>query len=584
LPAKIAFPTRPRPSSSRIGVTVVLLLLLGTAIWSMIALRINIASFVDGYANAIAFLKRTVPLDFPPLPELWPMIGQTLAITVVGTALSFALSVPLALLAAENTTINKIIRLGGRGLIVVARALPEIVLAMFFLRVFGLGALPGILALGLHSVGMVAKLLTDASEELDPGPREALRAVGATRLQQIAGAIIPELRPAMVATVLHRFDINLRGSVLLGFVGVGGIGLEIASALNTLNYRRGLALTSILLALCVATELISGMIRTALLGRDYRRGKPTLTSRLSRRIRGRRRPTERNLPARPDQPRAVTGGWVHGPTSGAAPGSVALSRVSPPWNAVRIRGAVWIGLTLGILLASLMGSQITFQQLADGLAKGLQALGLYLPPGTGGIFGELLASMAQTVQMAMAGTLIGLVMALPIGVLAARNVSPSPRVATLFRVLIVCVRAIPGLIIGIVFVVITGLGSVAGALALSIGAIGFLSKIIADSIEETDIRVQEAIRAAGAHGRQIFFAATIRQAAPSIASHVMHQFDNDIRGATGLGVIGAGGIGYYMMNAQRVLQYDVVTSCMLMILVSILAVEALALWTRHEVK
>lgn len=538
----------------------------------MIALRINVASFIDGYANTVAFLRRTVPLDFPPLNEIGAMVGQTLAIVVLGTALSYVLSVPVALLAAQNTTINKITRIGGRVLTVGARALPELIIAMFFLRVFGLGALPGILALGLHSVGMVAKLFTDAIEELDPGPREALRATGATGLQQITGAILPELRPAMVATVLHRFDINLRGSVILGFVGVGGIGLELASALNTMNYPRGLAITVILLVLCLGTELLSGIIRTALLGhtRDRRRSPINrAVAALTARIRN-------PIPGTPQAPRTRT-------HRGRA-ATPDLTRISPPWDRARVGRTIWIAVAIAVGVASLIGADIDLGQVRDGLGKGLYALGLYLPPGTGGIADKLAFSMLETVQMALAGTLLGLVLAIPVGVLAARNVAPTPRIAAGFRVLIVCIRSIPGLVIGICFVVITGLGAAAGALALAIGAIGFLSKIIADSIEETDVRVQQALRAGGADRGQVFIAATLRQSASAVVSHILHNFDNDIRAATSLGVIGAGGIGYYMVNANRVMQFDVVTTCMLMILVTILAVEALSIWTRREVR
>lgn len=106
-------------------------------------------------------------------------------------------------------------------------------LAIVFLRMFGLGATAGILAMGIHSVGMVGKLYADAIEELDDGPRESIESAGGSRGQQIFSAIPQVLLPQIVATALHRFDINLRTSVLLGYVGVGGIGLAIADALRT---------------------------------------------------------------------------------------------------------------------------------------------------------------------------------------------------------------------------------------------------------------------------------------------------------------------------------------------------------------
>lgn len=562
----VRFPSRPRTPRGHLIMNVVLLGLLGAAIWSIVDLKINLATMIDGIDYAIAFLRRVVPLDFPPPGEILTMVGQTLAIVVCATVLSVLLSVPVALLAARNTTINTVTRGGARVIIVVARALPELILAMFFLRVFGLGALAGVLALGLHSVGMVAKLYADAIEELDPGPREAVRATGATGLQQLTGAILPRLGPALVATALHRFDINLRGSVILGFVGVGGIGLELAGGLNTMNYRRGLALAMILLVICLITELLSGLIRMALLGRTASRRSPLAWVRRLR-----------------DRADRASGGWVRGAAPSPAPGGGAAGRVSPPWNAERVGRTLSYLLTAFVIGASLAGAQITPEQIAGGLQQALHISSLYLPPGLGGIGDKLFAAMVETVQMGLAGTLIGLVTAIPIGVLAARNVAPRPGIATFCRVIIVGVRAFPDLIIAICIVVITGLGPVAGALALSFGAVGFLSKIIADSIEETDVAVQEAVRSTGGGGLQVFGAATLRQAAPSVVAHVMHQLDVNVRGATNLGVVGAGGIGYYMTNANRVLNYQVVTSCMIMILVVILAIEALAIWVRRRV-
>jgi phosphonate transport system permease protein len=569
--APVEFPRRPPTPFGHRAMNVVLLGLLGAAIWSIIDLKINLATMIDGTGYAVAFLSRVVPLDFPPLGEIVTMVGQTLAIVVCATVLSVLLSVPVALLAARNTTINNVTRGGARVLIVVARALPELILAMVFLRIFGLGAIAGILALGLHSVGMVGKLYADAIEELDPGPREALRATGATRLQQITGAILPPLGPAFVATALHRFDINLRGSVILGFVGVGGIGLEIAGALNTMNYRRGLALAMILLVICVITEVLSGLIRMALLGRTAQRRSPLDWIRRAR-----------------DRADRRSGSWVTGSGADHRPGSPGPTesghrRLSQPWTGSRVRRTISYALTAAVIGASLAGAELSLEQIAGGLQQAAHILSLYIPPGLGGIGDKLFAAMVETVQMGLAGTLIGLVTAIPIGILAARNVAPRPGIATCCRMLIVGVRAFPDLIIAICIVVLTGLGPVAGALALSFGAVGFLSKIIADSIEETDIGVQEAVRSSGGDGPQVFVAATLRQAAPSVVAHVMHQLDVNVRGATNLGVVGAGGIGYYMTNANRVLNYQVVTSCMIMILVVILAIEALAIWVRRRV-
>lgn len=569
----------------------------GLSIWSVFALDITPATFVRGYDNAVDFLGRTVPFTFPPAAELWGMIGQTLAIVVLATVLGFGLSVPMALLAASNTTPHPVVRHLARLGIVVLRAVPDFIVAVFLVRVFGLGTLPGILALGIGSVGMMGKLYADAIEEVDPGPVEALRAAGAGRLQQILGGVLPQIRPQLVATALHAFDINLRGSILLGFVGVSGIGMYISAALDTMNYPRGMGLTVVLLVLCLLGELASGLLRRQMLG--AKGASTTNRSALSRWF--------HSL-----LPQLTERGWLRGGTAegdaevassstdssvdGSATGSTRTShgailrtargtaRLTPPWDRQRKRSTTWQILLGALIVVSLLASGITLDQLSGGLAKGLETLGMYLPPDTADIGDKLFATMIETIQMGLAGTLLGIIVAIPLGLLSANNIVRNRTVTGITRAAVVAIRAIPDIIIGIAFVVITGLGSTAGALALTIGSIGFFSKVIADSMEEVDIRVQDAVRTSGAGGTQIFFGATLHQVMPALAGHTMHQLDRNIRGATGLGIIGAGGIGFYLNNAQRVLEYGVVTTSVILIVLVVMLSEGLAIWTRREVK
>lgn len=555
-----------RPSPRGIGVTVVLTVWLVASLWSVAALQLNVATFVDSLGNAVDFVSRIFPLDFPPFGELMRMTGQTLAIVTCATALSVALSVPVSLAAARNTSRSAGMRWAARAVVVVTRAIPEIVLAILFLRLFGLGPVAGILALGIHSVGMVGKMYADAIEDTDAGPRDALRAAGATWGQQITGAVLPQAAPAFVATALHRFDINLRASVILGYVGVSGIGMELSLAMKTLDYQRGMALALFVMALCIVVEMISGAVRRSLLGQAAT-ARPGLRARIAGRV-GR-----------------ATGGWVD-----AAPGSTPAQalrtadgryRISPPWTPARVRRVSYITMTVLVLLAATWGADLDLSRMGDGFSTLWSTLGLFVPPSTGGIGGELVDQLIVTVQIALAATFLGLVLAVPIGVLAARNVAPTPGIARFFRIVIVVVRGIPDLIFAIIFIVITGLGATAGALALSVGAVGLLGKLIADSLEESDVRVQHAVAAGGATRIQVFGAATLRQCAPPLVAHLFYQLDVNIRAATLLGVVGAGGIGFYLMNAARVLQFDVVTTIVLMVFAVVMAVEGVAMWMRR---
>lgn len=561
--AGVPLPARPRPDKNRIAAWSALVVLLGAGIWSVAELEINVSSMMLSLDNAANFVSRMFPLDFPPLGELLVMTGQTLAIVVVATVLAVALSLPVAIFAAANTTSGPLMRGASRTIIVVCRAVPDLIFAIVLFRLFGLGALPGILALGLHSIGMIGKLYADAIEELEGGPSEAVRSAGGGRLQWITSTVIPQVMPQLIATALHRFDINLRSSVLLGYVGVGGIGLELANALRTMQYQRGMALALIILLLCIGLELLSGAIRASLLGRvsTERRGLMGFIDR-------------------------VAAAWITAPRAGhelqrRRDGRV---RIAPPWDSERIRRFAGVALTITVVALATLYADMDFSSLVAGLSGLPQLMGEFFPPSPQDMLGTLLEAILVTIQIGLAATLLGLVLAVPIGIFAARNVAPSAGVANLFRTIIVTVRGLPELILAIVFIVITGLGPVPGTLALAIGSVGLLGKLVADSLEETDVRVQDAVRASGATSTQVFFAATLRQAAPQFIAHVLYQLDVNIRSATLLGIVGAGGIGFYLLNASRVLEFDVVAFIIIMVIVTVLAVEALAAWTRRALR
>jgi phosphonate transport system permease protein len=555
---------RIRPRSAQALPHLSLLALAVTACWAVVDLRINVATLVDGAHNAVAFTGRMLPLDFPPAAEVARLAYETLSMALSATLLSLVLSVPLSLLAARTITPNTSLRATARSVIVLARAVPDVIMAIAAVRVFGLGATAGVIAMGLHSVGMVGKLYADALEETSQSPRRALRAAGASYPQELVAGVLPQVLPSFIATALHRLDINLRSSVLLGFVGVGGIGFEIAQSFQRLAYHRGMALAVVVLTLCLTMELLSGTIRHALL-RNVVAEKGTRRNRATGRRRGREHDHE--------SPATATG-------TSAAPTPV-WNAVSRPWNAARFRRWGYAILTAVVVIAGVRGAELSPQRLATGLADLPSVLGSYLPPTAPGGMAGLYDALWITVKTALAGTLLGMVLAVPVGVLAARNTSPSPDVAKVFRTFTVAVRGIPEIVLAIVLVVVTGLGPVAGALALSIGSLGLLGKLVADSLEELDPGPSRALVATGASGRQVFFAADFPRVLPALLGHTLYQLDVNIRSATLLGVVGAGGIGFELLNAARVLEFGLVTTIVLLLLAVTLLVEAFAMWIRR---
>ncbi|MCD2440801.1 ABC transporter permease subunit [Agromyces sp. SYSU K20354] len=492
-----------------------------------------------------------------------------------GTVLAAVVSVPVAYIAAANTTPGRGWQALGRFVTVLTRAIPDVVLAMVFVLIFSLGTLPGILAIGIHSIGMISKLFADAIEQIDEGPRRAIRAAGGSRLQEFASGILPQVLPSWVATVLHRNDINLRGSVILGYVGVAGLGLEMSFAFKSLDYGLGLGIALVMFALCVIMEVVSSVVRAAMLGiQPTGRGLGDRVARLAGRA------TAGRVAIAGD--RIGTSVGLDTPPSSATRPAALAAALHRPWDAVRIRNTVWAWMALAILVGSVIVCDIQWGDLITVWAKIPEIAVLFWPPDFGSYdAATMFGAMAQTIGIALAATLLSLVFSIVIGSLAARNVAPNGATRTSMRLLLVTIRGIPEVILAIVLIVITGLGTQAGTIALAFGGVGLLGKLIADSFEEVKSGPERALRAAGASRSQVYASATLAQGTPALIGHGFYLLDTNIRAATILGIVGGGGIGYYLLNAGQGSNYQMVTAIVLMILATVLLVEGIAVWMRR---
>jgi phosphonate transport system permease protein len=207
------------------------------------------------------FSRMFLPPDWSFLEIAVEAMIVTIAIAWIGTLLGALLSLPMGFLAARNVsggTVSMIARL----ILDAIRAVPELVLALVvFIPIAGLGPVAGALAIGIHSIGTLGKLTSEAVESIDDGPVEAARAVGGGRLAVQRWGVLPQVLPEIVAFWLYRFEINIRAAGVLGLVGAGGIGALLA---NTLSYRRWDKAGMAVLVIIVATILIdqaSGWVR-----------------------------------------------------------------------------------------------------------------------------------------------------------------------------------------------------------------------------------------------------------------------------------------------------------------------------------
>jgi phosphonate transport system permease protein len=183
---------------------------------------------------------------------------------VAGTALAVLLSLQIALLSAHNTSPNVVIYRGARLILNLLRSVPELIMGIIFVAMVGFGALPGVLALGLHSVGMVGKFFAESIEHVDPKPIEAARAAGATPFQVIWHAVLPQVMPQLADTTIYRWEYNFRASTVLGAVGAGGIGFELIAALRILEYAQVSAILICILACVTVVDGLGAALRKAL--------------------------------------------------------------------------------------------------------------------------------------------------------------------------------------------------------------------------------------------------------------------------------------------------------------------------------
>lgn len=203
---------------------------------------------------------------FPPDFTRWqqwvgPMI-DTIAMSVAGTTLAVLFSLPLAFLAAKNTAPNRFIYTSARMVLNAFRAIPELIMGIIFVAAVGFGMLPGVLALGLHSVGMVGKFFAEAIEHAHPAPIEAAQAVGASRLQVVAHGVLPQVFAQFADVTMYRWEYNFRASTVMGMVGAGGIGTELVGSLRLLDYPQVCAILIVILVAVTIVDGLSGMLRT----------------------------------------------------------------------------------------------------------------------------------------------------------------------------------------------------------------------------------------------------------------------------------------------------------------------------------
>ena len=237
-----------------------------TYCWHLISEETIWFFVLDAPTQAADMASRMVPPKWGYMDQLWQPVWDTINIATLGTIMAVAIAVPVAFCAAHNTTPHaSLVRPVALFIIVSSRSINSLIWALMLVAIIGPGVLAGVIAIGLRSVGFVAKLLYEAIEEIDETQVEAVAATGASRAQQLAYGIAPQIAPAFAGISVFRWDINIRESTILGLVGAGGIGIQLEGSISTLAWTQVSVILLVILATVIVSEWVSAKVRHAII-------------------------------------------------------------------------------------------------------------------------------------------------------------------------------------------------------------------------------------------------------------------------------------------------------------------------------
>lgn len=254
----------PRTTHSAVSIVArTALLAVGGAIlvWAWHSAEMDPAQLVRDAGNMAELGKDFFRPDFSEWEFYLKSMLETLAIAIWGTLLAVLLGIPFALLSAGNIA-PAWVAFPVRRVMDALRAINELVFALIFIAAVGLGPFAGVLALFLHTTGVIAKLFSETVEAIDPGPVEGIRGTGATKLQEIVYGVIPQVLPLWISFTLYRFESNVRSATVIGIVGGGGIGMTFNETMRSFQYEPAGAILIIVVATVSLLDIVSQRIRT----------------------------------------------------------------------------------------------------------------------------------------------------------------------------------------------------------------------------------------------------------------------------------------------------------------------------------
>ena len=262
-----------------------IIIIVGVILSSKI-IDINSSRLLDGIPRLGDYVSQILPsLDSPSLlldsktegsiaywyfnlPKYLKLLFETFNMALLATLIGSSLALLLSFLAAKNTAPNSFIYFTTRRVLEFFRGVPEIIFAILFVWALGIGPIAGIIAMTLHTTGSLGKLFSEVDENSDIRPREALKASGGNWLSEMKFGLLPQVLPNLISYILLRFEINIRASTILGFVGAGGIGQELYLVINFNYYEEVSAIILLIIFTVISIDLLSGYLRKNVIEAD----------------------------------------------------------------------------------------------------------------------------------------------------------------------------------------------------------------------------------------------------------------------------------------------------------------------------
>ncbi|GAA5181953.1 phosphonate ABC transporter, permease protein PhnE [Niveibacterium umoris] len=450
---------------------------------------------------------------------------QTLAIATVGTLLALLIAVPLAIGSAVSLSISAIgpaesshwrtaVRQTLRALTLLLRGIPELVWALLFVRVFGLGPSAAVLALALTYGGMLAKVFGEILDSVDRRPAQAILAAGGSRFEALAYGLLPNAAAELISYTVYRWECALRAAVVMGLVGAGGLGQLMDQSMKAFNGGEIASILSAFLLLVLLSDALSSVLRR----------------------------------------------WM------AAAPAQGHQRWITAWGLVTLAGFVciasWrhIGLDLGALLSDRAGSDIA------------RFLREFIPPSQDpALLAKIGSGALETLATSLVGTLLAACMAVALALPAAGRNGTLPKALT--RFVLNLLRAVPELVWATLTVLAAGLGPFAGALALALHTGGVLGRLYAEALENAPPAAEIALRNSGAPRALAFLYGALPEVAPQWLAYTLYRWEINIRMAAVMGFVGAGGLGQLLYFELSLFRLDNACSVIIAMLLLALLVD-----------